>query len=55
METQFLKFKIPSILGTSENHLGPSLDYMLDAKKLPSQTLEALFSELSSGIYCRVK
>jgi hypothetical protein len=29
-------------LGTSENHLGPSLDYMLDAQNLPSQTLEAL-------------
>jgi hypothetical protein len=31
-------------LGTSENHLGPSLVYMLDAQKLPSQTLEALLA-----------
>jgi hypothetical protein len=47
--------KNSSVLETSENHLGPSLDYMLDAQKLPSQTLEALCSELSSGLYCRVK
>jgi hypothetical protein len=36
--------KIPSILGTSENHLEPSLDYMLDGQKLSSQTLEALLA-----------
>jgi hypothetical protein len=31
-------------LGTSENHFGPSLDFMLDAQKLPSQALEALLA-----------
>jgi hypothetical protein len=30
------------MLRTSENHLGPSLDFMLDAQKLPSRTLESL-------------
>jgi hypothetical protein len=47
--------KIPSILGTSENHLGPSLDYMLHAQKLPSQTLEALlaFWQQHAGAHCR--
>jgi hypothetical protein len=42
-------------LETSENHLGPSLDYMLDAQKLPSQTLEALlvFWQQRAGAHCR--
>jgi hypothetical protein len=29
------------MLGTSENHLGPSLNNMLDVQKLPRQTPEA--------------
>jgi hypothetical protein len=39
----------------SENHLGPSLDYMLDAQKLPSQTLDALlaFWQQRAGAHCR--
>jgi hypothetical protein len=32
------------MLGTSKNLSKPSLNYMLDAQKLPSQTLEALFA-----------
>jgi hypothetical protein len=36
--------KIPSMLRTSENHLGASLDSVLDAQKLPSQILEALLA-----------
>ena len=32
------------MLGISENHLGPSLNYMLDAQKSPTQTLEASFA-----------
>ena len=33
-----------STLGTFENHLGPSLDYMLAAENVPSQTLEAFLA-----------
>jgi hypothetical protein len=32
------------MLETSKNHLGPSLDYMLDNQKLPTQILEASFA-----------
>jgi hypothetical protein len=37
------------------NHLGPSLDYMLDAQKLPSETLEALlaFWQQHADAHCR--
>jgi hypothetical protein len=47
--------KIPSMLGTSENHLGPSMDYMLDAQKFSSQTLEELlaFWQQHAGAHCR--
>jgi hypothetical protein len=42
------------MLGTSENHLGPSLDYMLDAQKLHSQTLKELlaFWQQHVGAHC---
>jgi hypothetical protein len=42
------------MLGTSENHWQPSLGYMLDAQKLPSQTLEALlaFWQQHAGAHC---
>jgi hypothetical protein len=42
------------MLGTSENHVGPSLDSMLDAQKLPSQTLEELlaFWQQHAGVHC---
>jgi hypothetical protein len=43
------KFAQGGWLGTSENHSEPSLDYMLDAQKLPIQTtLEALLASGSS-------
>jgi hypothetical protein len=32
------------MLRTSEKHLGPSLDSVLDAQKLPNQTLEELLA-----------
>jgi hypothetical protein len=36
---------------------GPSLDYMLDSQKLPSQTLEALlaFWQQRAGAHCRAE
>jgi hypothetical protein len=41
--------------GNNQNHLWPSLDYMLNAQKLPSQTLEALlaFCQQHAGAHCR--
>ena len=46
--------KIPSMLGTSENHLGPILVYMLDAQKLPSQLLKHCFYSDNSVWACIV-